>query len=195
MVLTNLIMTQINKAEHPVKYHEYIQSQEWRSKVEKIKQERGNRCQLCSVSGIIAILNGHHNTYERLGSERDLDITILCKECHAHFHTGENKPGNLPLIDEKLFSSILRDYGITFTNDDPYRFYGLGKMIIQNIVDGFNSKAYDYYNKINIHILDEAISNSDREDYIKAKASGDWQGFDSERDWRSEYRYWVGWKQ
>jgi hypothetical protein len=150
----------IHKALHDaVDYHKYIESPEWKEKVARIKAERGNRCQLCGVSGFVSILDGHHNTYERLGCEKDTDIAILCRGCHGHFHKGENKPGNTPKVDENVFSCILKNYGVTFTNDDPFRKYEHGKAIIQHIINGFNPELYDYYNKVNIHILNTALKN------------------------------------
>jgi len=58
---------------------------------------------------------------------------------------------------------ILKNYGITFTNDDPYHYYELEKAIIQEIIDGYNSELYDYYNSVNIHILDTAIATQEKE--------------------------------
>ena len=67
-------------------YKEYINSREWKFKSKIIKQCRGYKCQLCNISGHIAILNVHHNTYERLGIELDNDMVVLCADCHKLFH-------------------------------------------------------------------------------------------------------------
>ncbi len=32
------------------------------------------------------ILDVHHRMYERRGEERDVDLIVLCHECHSIFH-------------------------------------------------------------------------------------------------------------
>lgn len=174
-------------------YHEYIASEEWKAKSEAAKIRANYRCQLCSVSGLIADLHTHHNTYERLGNERDTDLVVLCAECHKRFHDNGGKPGNSPKIPKEKFSLVLKGFGITFTNDDPYEYYERGKMIIQQVIDGFNSELYDYYNRVNIDILDAALANQEKCNFERAK-DNDWDGYESELDWREANDYWKGWK-
>lgn len=64
-------------------YHEYIESPEWQVKREAALERCGRKCQLCSST---LRLNVHHNTYERLGEELDVDLTVLCRRCHEAFH-------------------------------------------------------------------------------------------------------------
>lgn len=66
-----------------VDYDEYINSPEWKDKVNRIKSERGNKCQVCSATDH---LDGHHNTYDHFANEHDNDIVILCRSCHDTFH-------------------------------------------------------------------------------------------------------------
>lgn len=148
-----------------INYHEYIKSQEWHEKSDEIKQQRGYRCQLCNVSGFASSLHAHHKTYERLGEEHPEDITILCTDCHRIFH--ENKKVNeVPKLDTGLFVHILRANGVHRFNSDPYAGYENGKRIIRHILDGFNQELYDYYNAINISILDAALANQEKRDAV-----------------------------
>lgn len=64
-------------------YATYLQSAAWRAKAKAAIQRAGNRCQLCSRPGSQVHLDAHHRTYARIGSERDEDIEVLCKACHA----------------------------------------------------------------------------------------------------------------
>lgn len=65
-------------------YQEYLDSDAWRNKADRIKEERGGFCQVCrNPHG----LNVHHNTYARLGIENDSDLIVLCHDCHELFHT------------------------------------------------------------------------------------------------------------
>lgn len=176
-----------------INYHEYIQSDAWKARAEEAKNRAGFRCQLCSVSGFLLPLNAHHNNYKRLGNELDSDITVLCQPCHEKIHAAGIKPGYTPKIEREEFSLILRGLGVTWTNDDPYKYYEYGKQIIQTIVDGFDPDLYDYYNKVNIEILDRALENQDSERFNAAKEN-DFYPYDSEYDWRANNDYWKGYK-
>jgi hypothetical protein len=187
-----MLNAQLKRHAEEINYHDYIASEEWARKSEAAKIKAGYRCQLCSVSGLIVQLDTHHNTYERLGNERDTDLVVLCTECHERFHKTGGKPGNKTRIPAELFSAILRDRGITFDNNDPYRFYEIGKQIIQQIVDGFDPDLYDYYNKVNIHILDTALDNQDKRNYESARENG-FNGY-GELAWREDHDYWKGWR-
>lgn len=172
-----------------INYHEYIQSDEWRAKAERLKLEAGYRCQTCGLSGFSATLHAHHNTYERLGNEWPKDIAILCAECHGKLHQSGVQPGRKPRMSREEFMGVLKRQGITFTNDDPYYHYERGKVIIQHIVNGIDGELYDHYNRVNIEILEAAITNQKRRAYQAAKASGNWDGYESEIDWRDAFDY------
>lgn len=71
-------------------YYEYIQSNVWKAKADAAKKRAGYRCQLCNKGREDgAVLDAHHRTYERLGSERPEDITVLCHECHELYETNK----------------------------------------------------------------------------------------------------------
>jgi hypothetical protein len=182
------------KKDPKLDYHEYIKSPEWKYKSDNAKIKADFRCELCGVSGFARTLHTHHNTYERLGKELDRDLTVLCEDCHSYFHKGGN-PGQRERLSAEEISLILKNHGITYTNNDPYGFYELGKAIIQHIIDGWDTELYDFYNNVNIYILDEALDNERRSNYQKAKDSDDWQGCGSEYEWRDSNEYWDGWKQ
>ena len=172
-------------------YSEYIQSPEWKEKSLYIKELRGYKCQVCGISGNIETLNTHHNSYARVGNELDSDLVVLCANCHELFHkNGRISPSRkIVLADSKVFS-ILWDAGITYTNDDPWKNYSLGKSIIWNLVESNDWELFDRYNKINIGIVDEACLNQQRKEYKQAMKSGDWSGYESEECYRAEARYW-----
>lgn len=68
---------------HPIDYKEYLQSDEWRLKRNKLLNHRGYKCENCSSKKNLQI---HHLTYERLGFELDNDLVILCQKCHESVH-------------------------------------------------------------------------------------------------------------
>ena len=68
-------------------YNEYLNSSTWRNKSNAAKSRAGYRCQLCNASPGVNKLHSHHRTYERLGHEDEMDLTVLCEDCHKYFHT------------------------------------------------------------------------------------------------------------
>lgn len=72
-----------------VDYHAYLRSQAWRDKRAAAIRRAGGRCQMCYRQGPLEV---HHRTYERLGNERDEDLTVLCRSCHQLFHLQRGMP-------------------------------------------------------------------------------------------------------
>jgi len=68
-------------------YYAYIRSEFWKIKASAAKLYAGGRCQVCNSK---EDLNAHHRTYERLGREEYIDITVLCRSCHSLFHEHRN---------------------------------------------------------------------------------------------------------
>lgn len=62
-------------------YLTYMRSPEWQARRAKSLRLAGNKCQVCGRKGVR--LECHHNSYERLGAERDNDLIMLCKSCHV----------------------------------------------------------------------------------------------------------------
>lgn len=81
------------KTKEFVDYKKYIVSPEWKEKARQARRRAGNRCQLCNRSGKEILLHVHHRTYDRLGDESPMDLTVLCEECHRLFEfTSSHRP-------------------------------------------------------------------------------------------------------
>jgi 5-methylcytosine-specific restriction endonuclease McrA len=65
------------------KYGEYMRSEDWSRKREKILARDKRRCTSC---GGIQNLHVHRLTYNRLGHERLTDLITLCDICHDKEH-------------------------------------------------------------------------------------------------------------
>lgn len=61
-------------------YLKYIRSGAWQIRRQRALQRAGHRCQVC---GNTRRLQVHHNSYKNLGQEKDIDLSVLCWECHA----------------------------------------------------------------------------------------------------------------
>lgn len=72
----------------PTPYQEYLRSEEWKTRRRYMVRRAFNRCQLCNLDGGEdgRWLNVHHRSYERVGSEFDLDLIVLCRACHQRHH-------------------------------------------------------------------------------------------------------------
>ncbi len=66
------------------KYHEYLQTPEWKSIASRKRTQAGNKCQLCNDG--TAKLNVHHRTYDNVYREKLDDLIVLCENCHTKFH-------------------------------------------------------------------------------------------------------------
>jgi len=64
-------------------YNEYMKSDAWLIIRNAALSRADNHCQLCCRTDNLTV---HHNTYERLGNERDADLVVLCATCHNVFH-------------------------------------------------------------------------------------------------------------
>lgn len=66
-----------------INYHDYIKSEYWKSKANRMRKLADYRCQVCySYDDVLEV---HHRTYERLGRELDSDLIVLCHSCHTLF--------------------------------------------------------------------------------------------------------------
>lgn len=173
-------------------YQEYIESPGWKSKAKYIKEHRGNKCQVCGISGKFMPLHVHHNNYDRIQKELDIDLVVLCRDCHKLFHDAGMKPERQIILTNVEIKSILWEAGITYTNDDPWRYYELGKEIIDQLAQG-DCRLYDRYNSVNSEIVSAACVNEVRRAYKKARDSGDWNGYYNEIEYRRSNEYWEGW--
>ena len=81
------------------RYAEYIESPGWAAKAQSAKQRAGQKCQLCGAKRKDVKLHAHHNTYQRLGREKNTDLLVLCEPCHGRHHDKLPKPDGeqLPL--------------------------------------------------------------------------------------------------
>lgn len=65
-------------------YEKYLKTKHWQNTRKRKLYQARYRCQLCNAQD--AKLHVHHRTYERLGKEWLIDLTVLCDECHQLFH-------------------------------------------------------------------------------------------------------------
>lgn len=68
-------------------YQDYLKTSHWQERRQRHLQSAGYRCQICNSND--DILDVHHRTYERRGSELFTDLIVLCRDCHNLFHKSQ----------------------------------------------------------------------------------------------------------
>ncbi len=89
------------KKHKPVKkvkrsYKEYLKSNTWKIKRDKVVKRANNWCEICKVNRAWQV---HHKTYKRIFRERLSDLVATCETCHKAEH-------NL-LTEEEIETAIL----------------------------------------------------------------------------------------
>lgn len=64
-------------------YDEYLKSDHWQHMRRIAREHYGDQCALCGKTDGLDV---HHRTYARRGREMLKDLTVLCRDCHRHFH-------------------------------------------------------------------------------------------------------------
>jgi hypothetical protein len=64
-------------------YEAYLLTDHWAGVRAAALDRAEHRCQLCYSPRSLQV---HHRTYDRLGHERPMDVTVLCESCHARHH-------------------------------------------------------------------------------------------------------------
>lgn len=90
----------MNRAE----YGKYLQSQEWRATRNAALKRAAYRCVRCGRKRRLQV---HHRTYERLGSEHEADLEVLCEDCHSGHHLHDMAGGEESRIYLRLASDAL----------------------------------------------------------------------------------------
>jgi 5-methylcytosine-specific restriction endonuclease McrA len=68
------------------RYHEYLQSPEWRAKRDLVIRHADGLCQGCGIQPAEQV---HHLTYQNIGNEFLWELRAVCRECHARVHEGD----------------------------------------------------------------------------------------------------------
>lgn len=65
-------------------YGEYLSTQHWQEKRRRALLRAGGICKRCHRES--NWLEVHHLTYERRGREREIDLLVVCPDCHGKLH-------------------------------------------------------------------------------------------------------------
>lgn len=64
-------------------YQEYLETAHWKRTRDAALKHHGERCQKCGTGRELQV---HHVSYNRRGSEKMVDLAVLCGGCHAEAH-------------------------------------------------------------------------------------------------------------
>lgn len=60
-------------------YQEYLKSEWWQQRRKLALSRAGYRCQVCARTDMLEV---HHNCYDNLGGEPDVDLFVMCRPHH-----------------------------------------------------------------------------------------------------------------
>lgn len=60
-------------------YAEYLKTAHWQKRRKRALERAGYRCQVCACTDMLEV---HHNCYENLGGEPDVDVFVMCHKHH-----------------------------------------------------------------------------------------------------------------
>ena len=69
-------------------YKDYLQTKLWKTIRSRALKNADFSCQICKSTNRLQV---HHNTYERLGSELNSDMIVVCDNCHRMIHGLDHK--------------------------------------------------------------------------------------------------------
>jgi hypothetical protein len=79
-------VSEFQRSEFHKWYGEYLESEEWKSKREKVFKRAVSICEGCLESPAEVV---HHITYKNVGNEFLFELIALCHECHDRYHASE----------------------------------------------------------------------------------------------------------
>lgn len=92
-------------------YISYLKSDTWKLLRLFIFDIRNGKCEQCNTQlHKHSLFHVHHITYERLGSEKISDLSLLCFECHEKVHKFHGKTNKFyPLLTKQQFDDMSAD--------------------------------------------------------------------------------------
>lgn len=72
---------QLKRGDFWTQYKEYLESDKWKGKREKVLERDGRQCQACLDNPANEV---HHLTYKHLYNEPLFELVSVCKLCHDH---------------------------------------------------------------------------------------------------------------
>lgn len=68
---------------HEIGYYSYLKTQHWAITRRRALIRAGHQCKGCETTKRLDV---HHKTYERLWREKEIDLIVLCRDCHEFIH-------------------------------------------------------------------------------------------------------------
>lgn len=88
-----------------VVYADYIKSRAWKRRAWQAKKLAGFACERCGSRSALTV---HHWTYERLGRERDADLSALCWPCHKALHPKYNGTDAQQVLSDLIYKRLAK---------------------------------------------------------------------------------------
>lgn len=133
------------------KYYEYLDSEQWRQKRNRILARDNYRCQKC---GSAINLRVHHIRYpQEIGTEQDDDLITLCDSCHTYVHTTDirrrhnaNRQREIREQNKRLWVNYVKVRDFIYGGSENLCSLNLLKRYAANFKMLYGIEASDYMN-------------------------------------------------
>lgn len=82
-----------------IDYKKYLKSKWWKTRRLVALDKADNKCSQCNSTIHLSV---HHLNYTRLNKEKDEDLVVLCRDCHAGEH-------NIPTELDMEYTNIINE--------------------------------------------------------------------------------------
>jgi 5-methylcytosine-specific restriction endonuclease McrA len=74
----------IREMPNKMDYSSYLETGHWKETRYKAILRAKHRCERCGKESGLQV---HHKTYKNLGNEQEIDLEVLCRDCHEDEHS------------------------------------------------------------------------------------------------------------
>jgi len=85
-------LSELKKKTFFIKYNEYLNSEIWKNKRDRVLERDNNLCQACLRNTAIEV---HHTTYKHVFDEPLFELVSVCKNCHDKITKLDNQKNEL----------------------------------------------------------------------------------------------------
>jgi hypothetical protein len=123
----------VSKRMKKADYQTYLQSEAWKIRRKWKLEQAGHRCQVCNGDGELHV---HHRTYDRIGDERENDLTVLCANCHARFHDKVEAPSGGESVAHLVSSTLGKMDAVGLIPDELLDWVGRRLRVLPDVAGG-----------------------------------------------------------
>lgn len=99
-------------------YAEYLRTPHWADVRAGAIERAGDRCQVCAKRYHLHV---HHNNYSNLGNEPDVDLFVMCVDCHERYHGRGTYAASPTKADESRVGQVVAGLKVRLRSAEAQR--------------------------------------------------------------------------